>query len=112
MTRCLTVVFLLASTAACAQMSQPSPALVTDAGQVASAALAAYQAALGAAEQAEAGDPAVEAVVQSITAAAAPYVADAQTAAAQAATAPTLAALSAELLLDAAPHITVVPNGK
>ncbi len=112
MLRILCSALLLTSAAGCAQMDTTSPAVVTEVGQVASAALAAYQAALGAAEQAEAGHPSVEADIKAIGAAAAPYVADAQTAAAQASTAPTLTALSAELLLDAAPHITVLPNGQ
>ena len=112
MLRILCSALLLTSTAGCAQMNTGSPAVVTEVGQVASAAVAAYQAALGAAEQAEAGNPSVEADIKAIAAAAAPYVADAQTVAANASTAPTLAALSAELLLDAAPHIKVTPNGK
>ena len=112
MTRMLCVAFVLATVTGCAQIAADAPAVVTEVGQVASAGLAAYQAALGAAEQAEAGNPAIEAEIQAVAAKAAPYVADAQQAAAQASTAPALAALSAELLLDAAPHIIVTPNGK
>ena len=112
MTRIVCIAIVLASTAGCTQLTAGTPAVVTEVGQVASAGLAAYQAALGAAEQAELGNPSVEAEIQAVAAKAAPYVADAQTAVAQTSTAPSLAALSAELLLDAAPHIVVTPNGK
>jgi hypothetical protein len=94
-----------------AAVTAPVPAVVTTAATDVGAALAAYQAALGAAEQAEAANPAVQAKIAAVAAKAAPYIQAAKTATGQAATAPTLSALTAELLLDAAPYIVVKPAG-
>ena len=103
------LVFTLAILASgCASNGQPVTlsAVATDVSE----GLAAYQAALGAAEQAASVNPAVEAEIQAVAAKAAPYVAAAQTASGQASTAQPLATLSAELLLDAAPYILVKPQ--
>ena len=112
MTKAVFFVVVTSLVAGCANLPSNTPAVMTQVATDASAALAAYQAALGAAEQAEAGNPATEITIQAVAAKAAPYVANAQTVAAQATTAVTLAQLTAELLLDAAPHVTVVPNGQ
>jgi hypothetical protein len=102
------VLLLAGLVSGCASSSQPLT-LTTVATDV-SEGLAAYQAALGAAEQAASVNPAVAAKIQAVATKAAPYVALAQTAAGQASTAQPLATLSAQLLLDAAPYIVVKPN--
>ena len=88
----------------------PAPAVLTFTATNAPAALAVYQAALGAAEQAELANPKLEALIEADAARAAPYVAAVQTAAASASTAPTLSALAADLLLQAAPYVLVSPK--
>ena len=112
MLRFLSIAFICALGAGCTSQNGATPAVMTQVGQVASTALASYQAALGAAEQAEAANPAVQTEITTIAAEAAPYVANAQTVASQASTAPTLASLAAELLADAAPYILVAPSAK
>ncbi len=112
MLRLLSIAFVCALGAGCTSQNGATPAVTTQVGQVATAALASYQAALGAAEQAEAANPAVRTEIRTVTATAAPYIADAQTAASQASTAPTLASLAAELLADAAPYILVAPSAR
>ena len=95
--------------AACspAQLQRPVPVSVTS---NAATALASYQAALGVAEVALRGNPALLDRVRALEAQAAPYVAVAQTGVAEAATAPSLAALAAQMLIEAAPYILALSN--
>lgn len=89
-------------------MAQPVPvAAVTNA----QTALATYQAALGLAQVALRGNPALAAKVAALVAKAQPAVDAATQGVADASTAPTLGALAAQLLIEGAAFIRVVPNG-
>lgn len=74
-------------------------------------ALMAYQAALGLAEVALRNNPALSAKVAALIAKAQPAVDAATQGVTDASTAPTLGALAAQLLIEGAAFIRVVPNG-
>lgn len=99
----------LSAVAGCtpAQLAMPVPtAAVTNAGT----ALAAYQAALGLAQVALRGNPALLAKVDALVAKAQPAVHAVTQNVADASAAPTLGAVAAELLVEGAAYIKVVPN--
>ena len=92
-----------------AVLRAPVPVVVT---QDVRTALASYQAALGVAEVALVGNPRLSARVQALAALAAPYVAAVHAGTSMAENAPSLAALAAQRLIEGAPFITAVPNGR